>query len=94
MQNSMVSENQVLIFKFSKKQIPNKVIFSWSERIEIFVIKFMEIFLIKFLQAVANLDKKLEIFIFILFNFLFSKIFSTLVFHLAVAFQQYQIYQI
>ena len=53
--------------------------FSWLEGIEI-------------LQFVTILDKKLNFFIFILLNFKssFPKIFSTLIIHSAVAFQQCQ----
>ena len=44
------------------------------------------------LQVVAILDKKLKIFIFI--YFFFFQFFFRDIFHLAVAFQRYQIYEI
>ena len=46
-------------------------------------------------QAVAILNKKLKIFIFIFFQiqlFFFSKIICTFIFHSAMTFKQYQIY--
>ena len=48
------------------------------------------------LQVVAILDKKLKIFIFIFFFFFFFffQFFFRDIFHLAVAFQRYQIYEI
>ena len=80
----MASENEALnlIFQKSKKQIPKTIIFSYTERIKSFIIKF--------LQVVAISDKKLKTFIviFSILILLFSKTFSTALFHSTVAFQQ------
>ena len=71
--------------QLKKKQIPQNLIF---------VIRKYWSFCDEVLQAASTLDKQLKIFVlvFSILIHLFSKIFSHSIFHLAVSFQQYQIY--
>ena len=81
----MISKNKALIFNFSKKKKKKS---KKSERIEIFVIKICKLYIfeMKYWKYSSSFFSVLVL--------LFSKPLSTLIFRSAVAFQQYQIYQV
>ena len=87
----MVSENKALILNLKKKKTEKKEEEEWNKRIKTIYFHGQKnrFFCHQILQTVALSDKKLNILTFICspIILLYSKIFSLLIFHLAVAFK-------